>query len=250
MTETPVLWHIRFSHFNEKARWALDWKGIAHERRAVLPGKHVGVAKRLAGTQTLPILKIGDLVIADSAEIIAELERRQPEPPLYPADPDLRARALALEQHFGAELGPAIRRAAFGHLLRDRATAVPAITEGFGLGARLAYGAAFPALRRRVAQGLGVDEQGVRSGWEQTRAALDRVQAELGPSGYLVGDSFSVADLTAAALLSAGVGPPEFPYPQAATWLEEFEQRLGDHPTCAWVREIYARHRGVSAEVA
>ena len=35
---TPVLWHLEISHYNEKARWALDYKGIAHVRRAVTPG--------------------------------------------------------------------------------------------------------------------------------------------------------------------------------------------------------------------
>ena len=35
---TPVLWHIEISHYNEKARWALDYKGVEHERRAPTPG--------------------------------------------------------------------------------------------------------------------------------------------------------------------------------------------------------------------
>ena len=35
--DLPVLWHFRISHFNEKARWALDWKRVPHVRRAVLP---------------------------------------------------------------------------------------------------------------------------------------------------------------------------------------------------------------------
>jgi hypothetical protein len=25
--DTPLLWHVPLSHFNEKARWALDYKG-------------------------------------------------------------------------------------------------------------------------------------------------------------------------------------------------------------------------------
>ena len=37
----PVLWHIEISHYNEKARWALDQKGIEHERRAPTPGAHM-----------------------------------------------------------------------------------------------------------------------------------------------------------------------------------------------------------------
>jgi len=35
MTGPPVLWHFPISHYNEKARWALDWKGIPHLRRAL-----------------------------------------------------------------------------------------------------------------------------------------------------------------------------------------------------------------------
>ena len=31
--DTPLLWHIPLSHFNEKARWALDYKGTAHRRQ-------------------------------------------------------------------------------------------------------------------------------------------------------------------------------------------------------------------------
>jgi hypothetical protein len=33
--DTPLLWHIPLSHYSEKVRWALDYKGIAH-RRSVL----------------------------------------------------------------------------------------------------------------------------------------------------------------------------------------------------------------------
>jgi hypothetical protein len=31
--DVPLLWHFAISHFTEKARWALDWKGIPHARR-------------------------------------------------------------------------------------------------------------------------------------------------------------------------------------------------------------------------
>ena len=34
----PLLWHFPISHYNEKARWALDWKRIPHERRALAMG--------------------------------------------------------------------------------------------------------------------------------------------------------------------------------------------------------------------
>jgi glutathione S-transferase len=31
----PLLWHIPLSHFNEKVRWALDFKNIPHQRQRV-----------------------------------------------------------------------------------------------------------------------------------------------------------------------------------------------------------------------
>src|SRR5439155_12118660 len=35
--EAIILWHITVSHFSEKARWALEYKSVAHQRRTPLP---------------------------------------------------------------------------------------------------------------------------------------------------------------------------------------------------------------------
>ena len=43
-------------------------------------------------------------------------------------------------------------------------------------------------------------------------AAVDRIESERDGRDYLVGESFTVADLTAAALLYPLVWPPEFQY--------------------------------------
>ena len=68
---------------------------------------------------TLPVLRIDDRAISDSTQIIEALEEAFPDPALYPADPDERERALALEDWFDEELGPYIRRFAFAELSRD-----------------------------------------------------------------------------------------------------------------------------------
>ncbi len=61
-----------------------------------------------------------------------------------------------------------------------------------------------------------------------------------------MGETFSVADLTAAALLAAGVdvGHPDMPKPETMSvpvqgWLA----RWADHPGAAWVRGVYERDR-------
>jgi glutathione S-transferase len=55
-------------------------------------------------------------------------------------------------------------------------------------------------------------------GRRKVSLALDRIEAEVGPSGYLVGDGFTVADLAAAALLFPVAWPAElqYGYPGAA----------------------------------
>ena len=38
--EMPLLLQFTFSHYNEKARWALDFKRVPHVRRSLIPGPH------------------------------------------------------------------------------------------------------------------------------------------------------------------------------------------------------------------
>src|SRR6266480_584462 len=79
--DLPVLWHLKVSHYNEKARWALDYKGIPHIRRAAMPGLHRRTARRLSGGRTFPILVLDGTAVGDSTQIIAALEDRYPERP-------------------------------------------------------------------------------------------------------------------------------------------------------------------------
>ena len=74
---------------------------------------------------------------------------------------------------------------------------------------------------------------------------MDRVERELGPSGYLVGDRFSVADLAGASLFTPLLSPPGRPYaPPTVASLQDFHDELLARPGGEWVYEMYARHRG------
>src|SRR5918992_1876866 len=117
--ETPVLWHLEPSHYNEKARWALDYKRVAHVRRAVTPGCRNSGARRLQAGRTVPILQLNGRAIGDSTRIIEEIERRWPEPPLYPSDPEERRRALELEEYFDESCGHDLRRVLFNDNVTD-----------------------------------------------------------------------------------------------------------------------------------
>jgi glutathione S-transferase len=249
----PVLWQLQLSHYNEKVRWALDRKRISHVRRSLLPGLHRLKARRLTGdTATTPVLTLDGRSIGDSTRIIAAIEQRWPQPPLYPSDEAQRRRALALEEFFDEELGPHIRRAVYHELLPHPEMAVPLFANGQRLPARVLVRATFPALRAGMRRALEINPGAAEASREKTVAALDRLEDEIGPSGYLVGDSFTVADLTAAALFYPVVRPPEFPYPSVTDPPEsarEFLDSLSRRPGGEWVAEMYRRHRSPSAEL-
>src|SRR5436190_5212333 len=206
----PVLWQLQISHYVEKVRWALDYKRVPHVRRTLLPGLHVAKARRLTGdTSTTPVLTIAGRSIGESTRSIAAIEERWPEPPLYPEDPAQRRRALELEQFFDEELGPHIRRAFYHELLPSPELVVPLFTQGRPRAAR-ALRAGFPVLRVAMRHRFEIRAEVAQHSRAKVVAAIDRLEREISPSGYLVGDSFTVADLAAAALLYPVARPPEF----------------------------------------
>ncbi len=246
----PTLWHIAVSHYSEKARWALDHKRIPHTRRAVtVPGLHIPASMWMTrgASQTFPVLAIDGRRIGDSTEIIAALEERFPERPLYPADPEQRRRALELEDFFDEELGSHIRLLAFYELGNDRerfeaviARSTPGPVARLGSGA-VTYARTYTGLRFGAR-----NEEAAELARIKIVAALDRLEAELGDGEYLAGDSFSVADLTAASLFYPLVLPDEGPLPgdePPPEGLARFRAPLQERRGYGWVEETFARHR-------
>lgn len=249
---TPVLWHLKASHYNEKARWALDHKRVPHVRRAAVPGRHAEVAERLSGGRTLPVLEIDGRAIGESARIIDYLEAGHPEPPLYPVDLAARRRALSLEEFFDEEFGPEIRRVAIARMLESPALLFGAFVPEASAPRRVLARAMFPVIRRRIQADLEINRLSVERAFERIDFVGRLFADELQPSGYLVGDAFTVADLTLAALCAPAVAPEQFPYPQPQRHHPLFDvvrEALGTHGLVDWTREIYARHRGSSAEI-
>lgn len=248
----PILWHLKVSNYNEKARWALDYKAVPHVRRAVLPGRHAKLARKLWGGDTLPALKLDGQVIGDSTRIIERLERRHPTPPLYPADPAERRQSLELEEFFDEQLGPYVRLLVLHHTLPDARLMLGAFAPDLEGGELLAGRAMFPLIRRRIVADFGIDPESVKYAYRQLEFVGERFLAELGSDDYLVGGTFTVADLTLASMLAPALAPPEYPYPQphrAHPRLEPLREacdvRLRD-----WTMGMYSRHRGRSAEVS
>jgi len=244
------LWQFAFSHFNEKARWSLDYKKLPHRRRTFLPGMQVAPVMKLTGQTSVPVLLVDGKGVFDSTRIIETLERLSPEARLYPTNAAERDRALELENFFDEELGPYDRQLLFYLVLPYPGFVVDCFGADSGLAARTAYRAAMPAVSIGMRRMMKIDAKHAEIAKSKTLAAFDRLESELGQSEYLVGETFSVADLTAAALLSPIVLPREFPYlPKAEIPepMQNLRDELCQRRGYKWVEEMYRRHRGSSS---
>jgi glutathione S-transferase len=249
----PRLWHFRISHYNEKVRWALDHKRWPHSRQALIPGFHIPVARWLSGQNQLPVLEIDSRVLAGSNHILAEIERLRPDPPLYPADPRQRQRALEIQSYFDEQVAPDLRRLFWATYVNNAADCARMATDGSSPGTRILWRALFPFMRPLFRRNMGMSAAMLRTARERVDTYFDRLEADIGPSGYLVGDRFGVADLAAASVMTAIIRPPEFPYPLPEPWppeLVELRDSVAGRTGFRWVLDMYARHRGRSWEDA
>lgn len=236
-----------YSHYNEKVRWALDHKHLEHVRTSYLPGPHAMTMLRLTGQTQTPVVRIAGEVIHGSARIIDELEKRFPERPLYPIDAAERGKALEIQAWFDAEIGPMVRRGVFSALLEAPDYVCGMFSEGRSPVTRTMYRGMFPLTRTIMKKSMGISgPASIEEAYEGTRRGLEFVASEVGESGYLVGDQFTIADLTASSLLAPAVMPasspmalPE-PRPQR---LREWLASWSDHAGANWVRERYRLDR-------
>src|SRR5687768_10040906 len=81
-------------------------KRLEHRVEAVFPFDPPSGWRELSPTGKIPALRHGDLTLADSSVIVAYLEKRFPEVPLYPSDPAQYARALWFEEYVDSQIAP------------------------------------------------------------------------------------------------------------------------------------------------
>ena len=92
------LYDSAFSPFARKVRMVLEHKGLPFEAvDGLLKSSHAAL-QAVNGRVEVPVLVDGDITVVNSADIVAYLEFRYPEKPVYPADPAARVHARAWER--------------------------------------------------------------------------------------------------------------------------------------------------------
>lgn len=97
MPETDLILHnYDFSNYAEKARLALGYKGLAWASVEIPPvAPKPKLTPLTGGYRRTPVLQIGADIYCDTRLILRELERRKPEPPIFPPDYDGQGRMIA-----------------------------------------------------------------------------------------------------------------------------------------------------------
>src|SRR4029450_9032537 len=139
------LYVIPASHPSRSAMLMLERKGIPYKRVDLLPVVSKGIlrARRFPGA-TVPALKLNGDRIQGSTRISRELDRIQPEPPLFPPAPEKRAKVEEAEAR-GDEFQQKPRRFSWWALKRNRAPLA-----SYSEGARLGIPVGLPAQNRRA----------------------------------------------------------------------------------------------------
>jgi glutathione S-transferase len=204
----PVLITIPVSHYCEKARWALDRAGIGYEERRYLPAVHRAFARR-HGSLTTPILICREAgTLRESREIVEYADARGAR---IVCD-DGEARGLA--DNYDAALGPATRLWIYHALLDRPDITTAAMTAGVSAWQRAFWRVGVKPIAFAVSTVLKIDDRSARAAERTFRAIFADVDERLADGRpYLVGDAFSIADLTFAALAAPLVGPPEYAVP-------------------------------------
>jgi glutathione S-transferase len=240
---------IPASHYCEKARWALTKLKINFVEEAHTPPFHQFVTSRVGGKST-PVLVTENGPFTDSTDILQYLDSIVPEnTKLYPTNPELRKQVEELEELFDSQLGPATRRWGYSYASNDYKTMQRIWTKGIPFIERALFPIVFAQMRSAVPRIFDITPENVALDKQTINNIFQKVSTLLADGRpYLMGDNFSAADLTFAALAAPTIQPPEHPIkprfleelsPQLASEINEFRST----PTGNFVLRLYRDER-------
>lgn len=189
-----TLYSLPGSHPAKTTKAMLEYKGIDYRTIDLMPVLHKPIL-RAAGFpgSTVPALKFAGEKIQNSVDIARALDRLVPEPPLLPADKELRKQVLIAEAFGEAELQHGIRQILW-NAVRRQPRSIATFLEGSNLPLP-------PAIAARTSGPIIVGEYKLNDATdENTRNALaalpgwlDRMDAWVA-DGVLGGETPNAAD--------------------------------------------------------
>ncbi len=252
---TRELYQFELSHYCERARWALDYKGLTYTKRNLVPAFHSWQIRKLhSKARTVPLLLDNGNIICDSGEIIDFLEINHPTPALNPTTEAGRATAKKIEDFACDTFGIHLRRFfyywAFATESDDvvkRLLLLNADNENHKKWFLRGYG----FIRALMTKKMKLTEENAQKSEYEIINAMDKLSQHLSQRNYCVEETFTRADLTVASLLSPLCLPKEHPiaWPEESDWPEPLNRLRDRHfrdPVFQWVLKMYRQHRSPS----
>ena len=240
------LYQFAISHYSEKVRWALAHKALAYQPAFLLPGTHIKTIKALTGQTSVPVLDHDGTIIQGSAAIIDYLDSTFTERALTPTNETERQTARAWEQRLDDEAGPAVRCYCYHYLLQRPKVVTPLLAAQTPFYNKIIIRLGFSRIEETMREWMKINERTAA----QARNTLDTLLTDLAAAyegrDYLVGNQFSRADLTAAALLAPLFQPADYPVPwpdrkrlpvDMMQWVETHQ------PLMDKLQALYSKHR-------
>jgi len=195
------LYRAPFSTNVERVALALAHKGLAVES-IVIDYADRSEVERVSGQGLVPVIEHEGEVVADSVAILAWLEERHPDPPLYPAEPARRTEMELFIDWF------------------NRVWKVP------------------PNAIEQELLAASPDSERLEALSAEMRWALDRFEALLTGRDFLFGE-FSAADCVAYPFLKYALGRHDDDDEFFHRVLEEHQRIDAEHPWLAgWIRRM------------
>jgi glutathione S-transferase len=173
------LYQFYFSHYCEKARWALHYKGMSFTARNLLPGLYTKATSKLAPKTCMPIIVDGEQVVQDSTAIINYLDEKYPHRLLTPRDPSHAKAALKWEEYLDEEIGVTLRLWFYYHTLPNRDRALRFILDGGPWYGRPLFVLIFPKVRDRMMALMNINAVTAKQAEDRLLAALKQLDDAL-----------------------------------------------------------------------
>jgi len=241
-----TLYQFPISHYCEKVRWALHYKGVPYQAKTLLPGLHIKTLQKIVPGNTVPVIQIDATTIQGSDRIIDYLDELVLEKPLTPQDETLKHEAAEWETFAASKIAEPLRCFYYHYMLDDPRTLIPLFAEGGPWYSKFVMGLIFNRLNRRMRAGYQINQRTAQVAMHVVDKALKHLEQHLAHRPFLVGESFTRADLAVCALLSPLVMPERGYLKQgsvSAQALTEYRKAHLSSPVFRWVNSIYNTYR-------